>query len=93
MTTTPAPVQPETEPVRVAVIVFCDVIAPTEFDALAVTERTVRRALEESAGEWPARLNTAVPWGAVKAVRVMEAGTAIGNGYLWSTPTRKAWSL
>jgi hypothetical protein len=84
---------------RVAVIVFCEVACEGQADADSVAQVAVRRALEHGAGSdghmpaMPAELAVRVygkPW-KVRALRCMEAGVAIGNGYLWTAPTSKAF--
>lgn len=80
---------------RVAVVVFCEVDTETLEDAEIVAALAVRRKLagHGSLAPLPADISTDAyrhhfP---ILAVRVMEAGIAAGNGYLWTHPTSKAF--
>lgn len=80
---------------RVAVVVFCEVDAESELDAEAVVPLAVRRALGGGGLRPDSCADLSVDaYGhhfPVRAMLVMEAGLAAGNGYLWSTPTSKAY--
>lgn len=89
---------------RVAVIVFCEVEDAYADEAGYVARMAVTHAL--SGGEpgehgyrrlrtpWPRRVGFVRPDGVeftADVAQVMEVGAAAGNGYLWTTPTAKAF--
>lgn len=79
---------------RVAIVMFCEVETESEMDAGSIASLALRRALSgEPMGRLPVSLSVDAfsqnyP---VRIVRALEAGVAIGNGYLWARPTSKAW--
>lgn len=78
---------------RVAVVVFADV----DWDGQGsghLVERALHEILTFDGTEYPVRVGGDA--GREVNVRfhdVMEAGAAIGNGYLWTQPTSKAFRL
>jgi hypothetical protein len=74
------------EPVRVALVVFAEVDAVDSRDGASVVAQLIRKQLPFDkvhypslcSGQWPVVLRGA-----------MEAGMALGNGYLWAAPTSK----
>jgi len=80
---------------RVAVVVFCEVDTDLLEDAEVIAALAVRRALAttDAPRMWPADVSVDA-YGShfpIRAVRVVEAGMAAGNGYLWMRPTSKAF--
>lgn len=81
---------------RVAVTVFAETEAVDSTDAGHLVERAVEDALRAALGNEEALVVTQPPrveppGRKVWLVQVLETGTAIGNGYLWVTPTVRAW--
>lgn len=81
---------------RIPVVVFCEVDVASDLDAETVAPLAVRRALG-GGGPHPDSIadlsvdayGQHIP---VRAVRVMEAGIAAGNGYLWTRASGKAYT-
>ena len=91
---------------RVALVVFCDAEGVDCQDAASWAEAAVVSALRTSGtSDLPRGVLSALvayPRGVeatretahgVNAVQVMEAGTALRNGYLWACPTGQAWRV
>lgn len=81
---------------RVAVTVFAETEAVDSIDAGHLVEHAVEDALRTALGDEGALVVTQPPrieppGRKVWLVQVLETGTAIGNGYLWLTPTVRAW--
>lgn len=80
---------------RVAVVVFCEVETESDLDAETVAPLAVRRALGGGGLNQQSNADLSIDaYGhhfPVGAVRVMEAGIAARNGYLWTRPTPKAY--
>lgn len=79
---------------EVAITVFCTVDDGVDYaDAAHGASLAVRRALGGERGRLPNDIPLITRHGeeAVRVVGVLETGAALGNGYLWVSPTRRAW--
>jgi hypothetical protein len=85
---------------RVAVVVFADVKGTDYGDAASGAAMAVRAAVSGQRMALPNDLPCPIADQtrfegldmSTRVVAVMDLGMAAGNGYLWTEPTRKAWS-
>lgn len=84
-----------TETYRVALVVFCEASGADAYDAAYHAQRALTQQLSPNHAR-PALLNpVSFPNGVtlppVVVHDVIEVGMAAGNGYLWTSPTSKAF--
>jgi hypothetical protein len=76
---------------RVAVVVFAEVEATDACDASYIVEQTLHQLGAYPTAVINTKLRAELPARNVTVHRVMDAGMAVGNGYLWLEPTLKAF--
>lgn len=85
----------EVEKHKVAIVIFCEAEGVDELDASTVAERAIMFKLTD--GKFR-QAKLGITFGIEKkttrdvtVVKAMDAGLAAGNGYLWTSPTSKAF--